>query len=192
MTPVAATPAALRPASPAGLRREGLQQPESVGGRRHLDAVDVVRVAMIAGVIAVPVLAYTTSPTDVTVGAVTALLHVNRDVFFFLTAFVLTYSYAGRRGWSLRRFWWKRYLFVGVPYVVWTVVYLLADGGPFRPWAEPLHRLAVDLLTGSARYHLYFLLVTMQIYAVFPVLLWLLRATRRHHGALLVAGLGFQ
>ena len=106
MTPVATTAAAqvaLLPASRAGLRQGGPQQSESAGGRRHLEAVDVVRVAMIAGVIAVHVLAYTTSPTDVTVGAVTALLHVNREVFFLLTAFVLTYSYAGRRGWSLKR-----------------------------------------------------------------------------------------
>ena len=96
MTPVATTAAApqaaLRPAPPAGLRQGGPQQSESAGGRRHLEAVDVVRVAMIAGVIAVHVLAYTTSPTDVTVGAVTALLHVNREVFFLLTAFVLTFA----------------------------------------------------------------------------------------------------
>jgi peptidoglycan/LPS O-acetylase OafA/YrhL len=205
VTPVA-TGQATAPAAPAaasaGLLREELprdgrqqdsrRQPESSGRPRHLDAVDIVRVAMVAGVIAVHVLAYTTDPNDVTAGAVTALLHINREVFFFLTPFVLTYSYAGRHGWSLRRFWSKRYVLVGAPYLAWTLVYLLADGGPFRPLGEPLHRLASDLLTGGARYHLYFLLVTMEIYAVFPGLLWLLRATRRHHGALLAASLVFQ
>ncbi|HEY2667795.1 MAG TPA: acyltransferase [Actinomycetota bacterium] len=160
--------------------------------RPHLDAVDVVRVAMIAGVIAVHVVAYTTNPEDVVVGAANALLHVNREVFFFLTTFVLCYTYASRHGWSLTSFWKKRYLFVGVPYLAWTLVYFLADGGPYRPWSAPARRLLGDVLAGTARYHLYFLLVTMEIYALFPLLLWLLRATRRHHGLLLAASLAVQ
>src|SRR5262249_48031957 len=41
------------------------------------------------------------------------------------------------------------------------------------------------LLDGGARYHLYFLLVTMQLYLIFPLLLWLLKRTRGHHLALL-------
>jgi peptidoglycan/LPS O-acetylase OafA/YrhL len=160
--------------------------------RPHLDAVDLVRVAMIAGVIAVHVVAYTTNPQDVVVGAANALLHVNREVFFFLTAFVLCYSYGSRHGWSLTSFWKRRYLFVGVPYLAWSLLYFVADGGPYRPWSAPAHRLLADLLTGAARYHLYFLLVTMEIYAVFPLLLWLLRVTRRHHGLLLAVSVAVQ
>jgi peptidoglycan/LPS O-acetylase OafA/YrhL len=160
--------------------------------RPHLDAVDFVRVAMIAGVIAVHVVAYTTNPEDLVVGAANALLHVNREVFFFLTAFVLCYTYGSRHGWSLTSFWRKRYLFVGVPYLAWSLVYFLADGGAYRPWSAPARRLLGDVLAGTARYHLYFLIVTMEIYAVFPLLLWLLAATRRHHGLLLAASLAVQ
>jgi peptidoglycan/LPS O-acetylase OafA/YrhL len=160
--------------------------------RPHLDAVDIVRVAMIAGVIAVHVVAYTTNPEDLVVGAANALLHVNREVFFFLTTFVLCYSYGSRHGWSLTSFWKRRYLFVGVPYIAWSLLYFVADGGPYRPWSAPAHRLLADLLTGTARYHLYFLLVTMEIYAAFPLLLWLLRVTRRHHGLLLAVSLAVQ
>lgn len=160
--------------------------------RPHLDAIDLVRVAMIAGVISVHVVAYTTDPSDALAGAANAFLHVNREVFFFLTAFVLCYSYGSRHGWSLTKFWRRRYLFVGVPYLVWTAVYFWADAGPYRPWIAPARRLVHDVLTGTARYHLYFLLVTMEIYAVFPLLLWLLRATRRHHVALLAVSLAVQ
>jgi len=166
---------------------QAVEAPAPFGGRPHLAAVDVVRVAMIAGVIAVHTIAYTTNPTNATAGAVASLLHVNREVFFFLTPFVLTYSYGMRHGWSLAKFWKKRYILVGVPYLVWTAVYFVADGGGYHPWTAPVRRLAGNLLAGTARYHLYFLLVTMEIYAVFPLLLWLLRATRRHHGALLAA-----
>ena len=160
--------------------------------RPHLDAVDVVRVAMIAGVIAVHVVAYTTNPEDLVVGAANAFLHINREVFFFLTTFVLCYTYASRHRWSVTSFWKKRYLLVGVPYLAWSFVYFLADGGAYRPWSAPAQRLLGDLLAGTARYHLYFLLVTMEIYAIFPLLLWLLRATRRHHGLLLAASLAVQ
>lgn len=171
---------------------QAVETPARSGGRPHLDAVDVVRVAMIAGVIAVHTIAHTTNPTNATAGAVSSLLHVNREVFFFLTPFVLTYSYGMRHGWSLTKFWKKRYILVGVPYLVWTALYFLADGGGYHPWTAPVRRLVGDLVAGTARYHLYFLLVTMEIYAVFPLLLWLLRATRRHHGALLAASFGFQ
>jgi surface polysaccharide O-acyltransferase-like enzyme len=147
---------------------------------------------MIAGVIAVHVVAFTTNPEDLVVGAANALLHVNREVFFFLTAFVLCYTYGSRHGWSLTSFWRKRYLFVGVPYLAWSLVYFLADGGAYRPWSAPARRLLGDVLAGTARYHLYFLLVTMEIYAVFPLLLWLLAATRRHHALLLAASLAVQ
>lgn len=168
------------------------EAPTRSKGRRHLEAVDIIRVVMVAGVIAVHVVGYTAASTDVLAGAVTDILHLNREVFFVLTAFVLTYNYGARQGWSVRRFWARRYLFVTVPYLVWTAIYFVADGSERAPWLRAVHRLTTDVLQGTARYHLYFLLVTMQIYAVFPLLLWLLRATRRHHGALLAAAVGFQ
>ena len=157
--------------------------------RPHLAAVDVVRVVMIAGVIAVHTVRYTTNPGDTLVGAVTGILHLNREVFFFLTAFVLTYAYGGRQRWSVWRFWERRYKLVIPAYLAWTVLYLLVDPGPHFPLSSELHRLAVDLATGNARYHLYFLLVTMQIYAVYPALLSLLKSARRYHVHLLVGSL---
>jgi peptidoglycan/LPS O-acetylase OafA/YrhL len=48
-----------------------------------------------------------------------------------------------------------------------------------------LRHLPQDLVLGTAWYHLYFLLVSMQIYLVFPVILWLVRRTAGHHGLLL-------
>src|SRR5207248_4209556 len=49
-----------------------------------------------------------------------------------------------------------------------------------------LRALAGDLIQGTAWYHLYFLLVTMQVYLLFPALLKLLDATRGHHKWLLL------
>lgn len=176
--------------SPPGSGSAAARPPAA--GRRHLDAVDVVRVVMIAGVVSVHTVRYTTNPNDTLAGAVTGLLHLNREVFFFLTAFVLTYAYGARRGWSVWQFWARRYKLVVPPYLAWSVIYLVADPGSHFPLLHELHRLAAAIATGGARYHLYFLLVTMQIYAVYPLLLWLLRATRRHHVVLVAASFALQ
>jgi poly(3-hydroxybutyrate) depolymerase/peptidoglycan/LPS O-acetylase OafA/YrhL len=157
----------------------------------HLDGVDLMRVITIAGVIAVHVVTGTNRPTSVPAGAATILLHVNREVFVLLTALVLTYSYGGRAAWSLREFWARRYWLVATPYVAWTAIYFLADGPPGSV-ADALRQLAADLASGMARYHLYFLLVTMQLYLVFPALLVLVRATRGSHRLLLAAGAAVQ
>lgn len=153
----------------------------------HLHAVDLMRVVTVLGVIGVHAVASTTRPASATAGAATIFLHVNREVFFVLTALVLTHSYASRPL-RLGRFYARRYWLVATPYVVWTVVYLVADGLPASVPAA-LTRLGADLVTGEARYHLYFLLVTMQIYLVFPLLLRLLRAARGYHVSLLAASL---
>jgi peptidoglycan/LPS O-acetylase OafA/YrhL len=88
---------------------------------------------------------------------------------------------SGRTG-KLRR----RLTLVGVPYLAWTAIYLVvgwATGQRATPWAGA----GPAVLTGTAWYHLYFLLVTLQFYLVLPAFRWLLRATRRHPWLLLAA-----
>jgi poly(3-hydroxybutyrate) depolymerase/surface polysaccharide O-acyltransferase-like enzyme len=150
-----------------------------------------MRVLTVGGVIAVHVVTGTNKPTSVPAGAATILLHVNREVFVLITALVLTYAYSARDHWPLRSFWARRYWLVGVPYVAWTVVYFLANGPQSGP-LQAVRQLGMDLLTGNARYHLYFLLVTMQLYLVFPLLLVFVRATRRYHVPVLVGSLAVQ
>lgn len=189
MSDLAVSPASPQP--PPG--PEASPSPVADRGKRgHLDALDVIRVVMVYGVIAVHIVGFTTSGNDTLAEGLTGILHLNREVFFVLSAFVLTYTYGARTGWSVRKFWARRYLFIGVPYLVWTGLYYLANGSEHTTLGHAFHRLVTDILQGTARYHLYFLLVTMQIYLVFPALLWLLRATRRHHGVLVGAALAFQ
>ena len=90
------------------------------------------------------------------------------------------------------RFWRVRYLLVVPAFVAWTVIYFLADNPRLDPLSAAVTPLWHDLLTGNARYHLYFLLVTMQLYLVFPLVRWLLRRTEGHHGALLGAAAVYQ
>jgi peptidoglycan/LPS O-acetylase OafA/YrhL len=153
----------------------------------HLYSVDVVRVLTIALVIGVHTVSQQPGGTGAVSGALLNVMHVSREVFFLLTAFVLSYSYRDRapdRWWG---FWRRRYWLIGVPYVAWSLIYFFARGQTTAVGA-----FGAMLLTGTAAYHLYFLLVSMQMYLVFPLLRRLLTATRRHSGPVLAAAVAYQ
>ncbi|ODU02556.1 MAG: hypothetical protein ABS81_17280 [Pseudonocardia sp. SCN 72-86] len=153
----------------------------------HLYPVDLVRVVTFACVIAVHTIS-TTSPLDsVAAGGFVVLLHFTREAFFALTAFVLTHRHREEAP-SPLRFWRRRFLLVGVPYVVWSAIYsgLGLVTAP-QPAGDALRAFGHALLTGTAWYHLYFLLVSLQFYLVFPLFRALLRATSGHHLLVLAA-----
>jgi peptidoglycan/LPS O-acetylase OafA/YrhL len=161
-----------------------------VNSRSHVYAVDLVRVLTFACVIAVHTVATVNSADSVPAGGAAMLLHFTREAFFSLTAFVLVHRYRDRL--HIRPFWRRRFLLVGVPYVIWSVIYsgLALITTPVPPTAA-LIQLARNLLTGTAWYHLYFLVVTMQFYLLFPLFLRLLRTSagrRGGHFALLAIG----
>ena len=113
-------------------------------------------------------------------GGLLSVFHSSREVFLLLSALVLTYT-TGDSAVEPRRFWRRRFPLIAAPYVTWTVIYFLTDGDVRSP-GYTLSRLGVDLLTGRARYHLYFVLLTFQLYLVFP---WLIRWVRARDGRLL-------
>jgi len=159
-------------------------------------SIDLVRLTVVFGVVCVHCMSFLAPPGSVTAGAATMVLHVNREVFIFITACVLVYVYTrrvakasveGRRRWPIGDYWIRRYRLVLAPYLTWTMIYFFANSGP-NTWP----RFWYDVETGNARFHLYFLLVTMQIYLVLPLLLPLLRITAGHHVLLVAAGLAVQ
>lgn len=158
--------------------------------RSHLYEIDVLRLLTFACVIAVHTVNYI-GGFGVVTDALLTLLHFTRGAFFWLTAFVLTYGQL-RRPRPLRRFWPRRFLLVGLPYVVWSGVYVFLNATISDSLGDPIARL-VDwgqaLLRGDAAEQLYFLLVTMQVYLLLPAIMWLVRRTRRHHVLLTVVAL---
>jgi len=156
--------------------------------RPHLWEVDVVRILTFLCVIAVHTTSHTAGPNDLPLYVLLGLLHFTRNVFFALTAFVLVYSYLHKPV-PMRRFWPRRFLLVGVPYVAWSLIYFVASNlhSPgHRDFGQLTLAFLGHLFTGTAWYHLYFLLVTMQVYLLVPVILWLVAKTRGHHAAVLV------
>jgi poly(3-hydroxybutyrate) depolymerase/peptidoglycan/LPS O-acetylase OafA/YrhL len=160
--------------------------------RPRIVAFDLIRLLIIAFVVSVHVLSNVGATLSPALGGFITVFHTSRELFFVLTALVLTYNYGEGRPVRWLPFWRLRYLMVAPAYVVWTLIYFLADNPRLSPLSATFTPLWHDLLTGGARYHLYFLLVTMQLYLAFPLVRWLLKRTEGHHGALLAAAVVYQ
>jgi peptidoglycan/LPS O-acetylase OafA/YrhL len=161
--------------------------------RRRLDQVDAMRPIKQAGVVSThSILYFAPAAASVGSGAALLLLHVSRDGFFFISACMLTYAYAEMRLTGLRRFYWRRFVSVGIPYLCWNLIYFL-HGLPTAHYVSTASALAhLGRLIDTGTFQLYFLLVIMQFYLVFPLVLMLLRRTRGHHGLVLAVAAAAQ
>ena len=169
------------PISVHGNAERPLPEGTSMAPRVHLRQLDLIRALTVVGVVAVHGTFFTNPEHSVGAGAAIMMLHYTREVFLFLTAFVLFYTY-GERPIGLRRFWGKRFRVVLAPYVIWTLIYTYISMHP--TWGEAprfLRLVTLNLIEGKAWYHLYYLLITMQLYLLFPVAQWVIERTRGQH-----------
>lgn len=183
---VATRPAAAPTAPPAPTSKK------AKSSRPHIVAFDLIRLIIMVFVVSVHTLAFGGGQVTVLFGAFSTVFHTSRELFFLLTALVLTYNYGHRGEVRWLRFWWRRYWLIVPAYVSWSLIYYAVDG--HWPGSVPAAAAAFwhDLITAGARYHMYFLLVTMQVYLLFPVIRWVLRKTAGHHLALLLAACAYQ
>jgi peptidoglycan/LPS O-acetylase OafA/YrhL len=155
--------------------------------RQRLEQIDAMRPMKQAGVLTTHVLAaFAPGTAIVSTNAVVLLTHFSREGFFFISACMLTYAYLDLDREGLRRFYGRRFVAVTVPYLCWTVIYFLylLPSMHYRSPAAALEHLAK--LTATGYYQLYFLLIIMQFYLAFPLLLGFLRRTRKRHGLIVV------
>ena len=95
---------------------------------------------------------------------------------------MLTYAYADLNRAGLRRFYWRRFLSMGVPYLCWSVIYFLYSLPTSHHASVTAAFRGLASVVSTGYYQLYFLLVIMQFYLAFPFVLMLLRRTRGYHG----------
>jgi peptidoglycan/LPS O-acetylase OafA/YrhL len=157
------------------------------GTRKRLDHVDAMRPVKQFGVVSThTLLFFAPVGTGISVGAALQLLHVTREAFLFISACMIAYSFRDVLHFELRPYWRRRFTSVGIPYLCWTLIYFLITlHGTTGSVASRLDHLAY--LVGTGYYQLYFLVVLLEFYAVFPLLLILLRRTAGHLGLLLAA-----
>lgn len=192
--PAAAT-APDAPAAPGGAATEpGRQKTKGAApGRtkkKRLDHVDAMRPVKQAGVVSTHSLLAFAPGAAITVGGALMLLHVTREAFLFISACMLTYGYQDLSRIGYGYFYKRRAVAVVLPYATWTFIYFwLTLPSGLSPWGGFVH---FSYLLGSGYYQLYYLVVIMQFYLVFPALFWLVRKTQGHHVALVVGSLLLQ
>jgi peptidoglycan/LPS O-acetylase OafA/YrhL len=168
-----------------------------MAGRRRLDQIDAMRPIKQAGVVSThTIIAFAPVTASVFSNAALLLLHVSREAFFSISACMLTYAYAGLKRAGMRRFYWRRFVAVGIPYLCWNVIYflwfpyVLHDTNYAATPASALAHFGRQLEVGYDQ--LYFLIVIMEFYLLFPLVLALLRRTKGHHGLVIAAAVAAQ
>ena len=153
----------------------------------YIGQFDSYRVIACCAVVLQHSLLWNVAAGNTTAWAFVMLLHFSRTAFFFLTAFLLTYSEITRPR-PVKEFYRSRYVQIGVPFLVWTAIYWVFTMVVAGAWGQAGSLLWNDLVFGY--YQLYFVVVLLQLYLVFPLLLRLIRSST-HHGAVMVGSLLF-
>ncbi|MBX5437059.1 MAG: acyltransferase [Alicyclobacillaceae bacterium] len=168
--------------------------------KEHLYEVDLLRASIILGVICVHVISFYNlfakplSVTNVGYEAALSAFHFTREAFMFITGLVLFVTYY-RRPFTAWQFWSKRFKLIFIPYAFWTLAYILFAGTYLRDfdWAprHVLREYGLSLLTGN-QFYLYYLLISMQLYLLFPVFVWLIRKLEGWHLWVFVASFALE
>lgn len=182
--------------------------------RTYIHEIDIVRALAIVGVLVVH------ASANVTVGLagsgrlypfyvlLNRMAKVGTPTFIFLSSVVLFYRYgtAGNIKDIFVRFYRRRLYLVLLPYLIWSVFYFLHVAFVIRP-VQPLaagtawqaffdsiawRGLLTDLANGTAYYHLYFVVISVQFYLLFPLLLMLYRSRYLKGAVPLVLGFALQ
>lgn len=109
-------------------------------------------------------------------------------VFVIISGFILYHIELKRPSPSYLHFFKHRFLKVFIPYVIWTVIYTtyampnLLSSGSFNA-VFILKTYLFNVLTGTGYVHLYFILIMVQLYALFPLLK---RAIETHQYATMI------
>jgi peptidoglycan/LPS O-acetylase OafA/YrhL len=151
----------------------------------YLTMFDLFRVAVCACVLGQHSFLWTDMANNVIGTGFITFLHFTRNAFFFLTGLVVCYAQLTRPR-SLGRFWLRRYIQIGIPYLAWTGIYvlftILRPGGAWNQWNTYLWS---DLRLGY--YQLYVIVVLFQFYLVFPFILKLLTSTSTRQHVLIMS-----
>lgn len=147
-----------------------------VGGilsSRYLNEITALRGLSMLGVIAIHVGSFALSNPLVStqlIGFLEIATRFSIPAFFFLSAFGLCYQKENSSTFSYITFMKRRFDVVWMPYVVWSLLYLLYNAAILQNLAGFLPRyLLPTLLFGTGSYHLYFIVIIMYFYLLMPL-----------------------
>ncbi|MFC5652207.1 acyltransferase [Paenibacillus solisilvae] len=114
---------------------------------------------------------------------VNTVSHFAVPAFIFLSALVMFYQYDDVQKHSWSSFFFKRFQVIAIPYVLWSIFYyVLVIRIEGKTIEESWPSFLKHLLIGSNYPHLYFIIVIVQFYLLFPLLHRILyqKAIRTH------------
>lgn len=160
--------------------------------RPYLYEVDLMRVIFIFGVLlnhtTTVYMAHivNTSNSQTFLEATHLILHFTRMGFMFMSGLVLTLNYYNREPHWVT-FWKKRFSSSGIPYLAWNaiiMVFLLVLGLGFS-W-QHLGADYWDAIIHGDQFYMYYILVTLQLYVLFPLLVMLFKKLPNSHAGIMV------
>lgn len=141
--------------------------------KQRIMAIEYLRGISMLGVVGIHTAAYSLSNPDTNVHLFALLEIATRfsiPAFFFISAFGLFYTQDINKPIQYSGFLAKRGRGVLIPYVLWSVLYMLHYtwvSGDIEIWSSPL--VFEYFLFGLASYQLYFLVILMWFYALLPL-----------------------
>ncbi len=146
-------------------------------GRNYVYPLDFVRAITILAVVAVHAVRFGLVPSHPVAGGLVQLVFQwGRISFMVVTGFIVAYQYRDKnpRWWA---FFGRRARSAGAPYLLWLALFLL-ETVPIWPLGPFLQQYLQVLPQGNG--HLYYMIITFQMYLLTPVLIWTLRTSRQH------------
>ena len=115
------------------------------------------------------------SPKFIIYNIINSLVQFAVPLFLFISSIVLSYKFSQERIY-LKQFYVKRIKSAVIPYILWSVFYIFSvkifyGYGNLLSWRNWIKWL----ITGTAFYHLYFLLIIVQLYLAIPLLFFIFR-----------------
>ncbi|MFC5469694.1 acyltransferase [Cohnella suwonensis] len=170
--------------------------------RAKLTEIDIVRGIAILGVLMV----HSTSEATLNMKSsgfygiynfLNIFSKIGTTSFILLSSFVLFYNYFPQpfAFAQLKKFYRNRLLYIIVPYLAFSAFFFLlrweVNHHPWsltEMWPDFLHRI----MTGQAYTHLYFVFISIQLYLLFPVLLYLFKRFKWLAASAIFVGVAIQ
>jgi acyltransferase 3 len=140
--------------------------------RARVSAVEAIRGISMMGVIGIHIGAeYLANPSPNI--HLVALFDIGTrfavPIFFFISAFGLFYGQSPSAPFSYQDFLVRRGRAVVIPYLVWSLFYLIHDAYAYGVGFPPLTALPGILFFGNAKYQLYFMVILIWFYLLMPL-----------------------
>lgn len=151
----------------------------------HLYEFDLIRVVAALTVIGIHITASYIYLSN-TAYILNQLARFAVPLFLIMSGFLLYYADINSGFSGVKNFYIKRFKKLLRPYIIWTFIYAGLNAYAARNWAGEIAKIPYHLIWGTASYHLYFIIIILQLYLIYP---WLRHQVKKRPATILFASL---